>query len=935
MTEDDEVFVARQEELENFRRTLDRTETEGSRVLFVTGEAGIGKTRLAREFKKREGNEIEFLEGKSYPDSSEPYLPFKEAFERYIEEDTPEQGFKALSVIPEGPPPEEKQMFDAQREATFFESTQEVKKRAEEKPLVIFLDDLQWADKASLELLHYMTANLEDTPVLFIAAYRFQEISRQDKLMDIKHRMGRQSLYEEIELGPLNRKATRKIVEGKTGTDVPEDFVDLIYDRSEGNPLFIQECMDQMLADGVVDPEKDEYPVSEEEVEVPNILNDLMARRVNQLGDETRRILQIGAVIGKDMAFSLLVEATDMDELDILEHVDNLRDMGIWEEGPDEETFTFTHNLEHLVVYDDMTQSIKKHLHSEVADDIRSLYEDELPSRYSDLAFHYERAGELSKSLEYYFKAGERAEEMYAQDNAVELYEKALDISEEGPESISRVNILYRLGEVSNVLGRFESSKDYFEDCLEELEDASSKFLPEDIESVPIFTQRVYRKIGKVYEQMGDFDEALDPIQMGLDSGPKDSLETAKLLCLQGWIYVRQAEYDKAKEAIKRGERIARDKGSMKDIGRARHTLGTISFKKGDHDKAIRLLKEAIEIREREEFTFDLIASYNNIAVVYQNKGDLDRSLEYYEKSLQICEKVGLRSSLGSLYTNIGLVYRDKGLLDKAEEYYEKGLDMSKKMGSKLDTESLYINLGEVYQDRGMLQNALDYYKKGYELAKEIEDKQGMAISLNNMGLVHRHRGEMEDAIEKHRRSHEIGEDIGDKSDQALSLNYLGNVYLEMGELEKARSYYNQSLEITGDTGEELSQIKNYCDLGEVNLEKSEFDEAEEMAQKALSKSNDIEAKRETGLARRVLGMIYREKEEYDRSQDEFEKAEELFESEDYEKGLARTWFERAKLFEKRGEKEDERIWLERSKDLFEENGMILWSERVSSEMES
>ncbi len=155
--EQNDIFVGRSEELKKLKSLAEEVKKGNCRTVFIAGEAGIGKTTLVNEFKHfAVNNGFSFLVGTCHGETADPYLPFKEAFNRYLEEEDYSDGSFAMMPVERSMDIEDKKMFDAEREATFYETTENVKDIARETPLAVFIDDIQWADQASLDILGYM-----------------------------------------------------------------------------------------------------------------------------------------------------------------------------------------------------------------------------------------------------------------------------------------------------------------------------------------------------------------------------------------------------------------------------------------------------------------------------------------------------------------------------------------------------------------------------------------------------------------------------------------------------------------------------------------------------------------------------------------------------------------------------------------------------------
>ncbi len=885
----EDVFAGRENEMERLREMLETAEKEGCRTLFISGEAGIGKTRLVMEFKKyavKEG--FEFLVGNSYYDTSEPYLPFREAFGKYLERKDEERrgsvSMGLLGITAISPKKiEDKRMFDAERHAMWYDTTERVKETAGLHPLVIFLDDLQWADQASLQLLHYMAAQLGDAPVLFIGAYRPEEVDEENPMWECRARMFREHLFNEVSLGPLTWKDTRDIIRGIAGrSEIPSEFVRVVHETTNGNPLFIKECIKQMLEDGIIDLKKGRYPETKKEIRIPKLAESVIKRRLKRLEKGTQKVLQKASVIGERVPFDILQAFTGMDEIELLEHLDILLGTGLLEEDPKEEIFSFSHSLIHLAVYRSIGNILRQRYHKEVAEKIGEIRKEDAEDYYSDIAYHYEMGKDCGKAVEYYYKAGRKAEGVYAHEDAIRMFEKALELRDKARETeISKTEILEKLGGAHEIIGEYDKAKNCYQDAVELARTAGdfTKLVELDV------------KIGDLYEKTGKYDEAIKYYEKGMDilsAENEESRPYGNIYNKIGWVHLRKGEFDIAIEYSQKALEIAEKCGDKKQMAQAYHLIGTNYWSKGKYNSALEFLNKAVKIREKIEDLRGLSTSYNSIGIVYWNKGDLDLALEFYKKALEIKEKIGDRYGTAASYNNIGIVYYNKGELDLALEFYKKALEIKEKIGDRYGTAASYNNIGNVYKDKGKLDLALEFYKKALEIKEKIGDRYGTAASYNNIGIVYKERGGTDNLAEAAKwleKSVEIKEKIGDKLGLCESYSLLSECWTLQGDYDKALEYGEKALSLAKEIGARADEALSYHALGIAYRKKRDWGEAEKCFEESLRIFKEVGKEIGLGKTYREYGLMWRKKGDRDRAEKYLKLALEIFEKKklDYE----------------------------------------------------
>ncbi len=914
---EEDIFIDRKKEMNFLKRTLKEVEEEGGMVLFVVGDSGIGKTRLISEFKKYSKKKgFVFLSGKAYFESSDPYLPFKKAFEEFTK--NKDTHFQLTSIYPgkSGPRAEDKKMFDYQRRATFFEIAEDIRILAKKKPLLIFLDDIQWADAATLQLTHYLSENLLDSKVLVIGAFRPRDVKMNDLLKEVRQRMRRERIYNELELKPLKWKHTKKIITAMLGvSSVPTDFVKLLHDLSEGNPLFIKECIKRLMEEGNLDPKKNRYPDDPKAINIPNIIINIIERRFDQLSDDTRRILHLGCVIGEEIPFDLLLNTCGMEELDAFDHIDVLLGTNLWKELPEEEMFAFTHALVHLAAYNSIPDIKKKRLHKTVAEKIEELHKNNLVDYYSDLSNHFENAGNTDKAISYYYKAGKRAEEVYAQEDALKMYQEALDLWDKEKGDIG-FKLLENLGDVNSLLGNLSSSREHYERIVEETDDTSR-------------IQRMYRKIARTWETQGDFEKAEELVDRALKTYDEDPVETCRLYEVKGWTLMQKGDFEGAGEMFEKEKELSKDFCDEKLQSNSNHNLGTLMIHKGKYEEANKYLKEALKIREKIGDKRSIAKSLNNIGVVYKCRGEINKALDTYKRCLEIEKDIGDKGGMAAILANLGTLQYMNDELTEAEENFDRALKIFKSIGDKRGMAMATNNLGIVHLDMGDLDQAIEYQTKGLSLRKEMGDKQGWAMSLGFMSNVHILKGELKQAEEYVNQASDLLNEIGDMKGVAMVNSLQGEIKKERGEIDEAIRLYEKSYDFHKKIGEKYENIEICGYLGELFIKSGDLKKARKRIDEGLRISREVGTTLGEMVCMRISGTAFREEGDLERSLKELNQVVETLEKSNKEIELARAYYELGKTHLEANDIEMGIRNLSIAKDKFEEMGMNPWSERA------
>ncbi len=875
-----DVFVGRDKEMKTLLDLFDKVERGDGQTVLIKGRAGIGKTRLIKEFKKEViSDEVSFFTGKGYYNELEPYLPFKEAFESLQNEgEDPILEFENEHIIDAYP-----EKLNDKRDLIFSRSVKNLKSIVKNRPIIIFIDDIQWADRATLRFFHYIADKLRDEKILIIGAYRPEESNNHTILKDVLQRMKRQNILSEIELSPLQVNNTKEITKGLLGNTVyPDNFIDFLHDVSEGNPLFLKELIKQLVDSNKINPKNNEFPLEYDEINPPPVINDLIMRRISKLDQQNMKILRISSVIGEDIPFSLLSHICKVDSLELLEDLNKLCESGLLEKIKDGDKFRFVHGLVNQTVYQNIPNPLKEDLHRMVAENLIKIFEDVIEEYYSKIGFHFKNSGDISKALRYYKKAGERAEGLYAHEDALEFYKEAYDLSEKDGSKKDKKDILEKIGDINKTIGNYQKSLDHYEKILALNLDTQTR-------------QRIKRKIASVYERKGEFEKTIDTVKEAISYSEEENIETCRLFYRKGMAEQRQ----------------------------------------GKNSTAIDDFLEALEICHKFKNPEEYSEIYYGLATAHLYQGELDESLYYSKKSLKIWRDLNDLDGQASSLNNIGSIYLNKGEISKALDNYNSSLEIRKKIGDKRDISSVLNNLGTAHSKRGDLEKAIEYYQKSQNIWEDIGDQRGIAVSLINIGVNYMKRGDHKTALDKLEKCLEISEKINFEKGIIASMTNIGSAYFKIDEAEEAKDNYEKSVKLCLKVSNEYLLIYPLIGLAEIFIQNDDIEKSLEKSKKALEIANKLDIKTEKGICHRTIGIAYRVKNDLERAEKEFKKAKKLLSSTSEKKELAELHYEYGLLFK---DMDDEEKWEEhtfKAQSMFEDMGMKIWVERCENVLES
>jgi tetratricopeptide (TPR) repeat protein len=466
------VFVGRHEELALLRAALERTIAGRGTVLLISGEPGIGKTELAdRLAADADARGTRVVWGRAWEGEGAPaYWPWARVISAslahwepetlstrlgaaipYLVQVAPEVGAR-FPAVPASPSLDAEQarfrLFDAV--TTFLTVT------SRERPLLALLDDLHWADKPSLLLLQFLAREIADSRLLVIGTYRDVEVSRGHPLADVLPALRRERTVERILLRGLPEDEVRTLVTALEGDTVPAALAGAIARETEGNPFFVQEIIRQLAADGVLAPGGTERSGARrlEDMRLPESVREAIGRRLARLDESCVRLLTVAAVIGREFTQGVLERVGDLEREPLLAVLEQARAAGVIEELPNAMgRYRFTHALIRETLYGELGTLERIRLHRRLAEALEGLYANDPESHLAELAHHFlegVRGGDVEKAIAYARRAGHRATQQLAYEDAAHHYECALQALElrEAPDDRLLCELLLELDEV-------------------------------------------------------------------------------------------------------------------------------------------------------------------------------------------------------------------------------------------------------------------------------------------------------------------------------------------------------------------------------------------------------------------------------------------------------------------------------------------------------
>jgi class 3 adenylate cyclase/tetratricopeptide (TPR) repeat protein len=470
-------YVGHRAERDRLSRLLDEARRRCRRVALISGEPGIGKTRLATQLAvDAHGEGAIVLYGRCDEEQVAPYGPWAEALRHYVRTGPEEvlrshaerQGGELARVVPEigvriaGYPGVRETDPETERYLLFGAVMSLLEEATRHEPLVLILDDLHWADKPSLSLLRHLVTHGAEMRVLVLGTYRDSDLDEGAALADLLADLHREAEVSRVALRGLEAGDVVAIMEAAAGHELDEtgrNVAAAIVRETEGNPFFVGELLRHLVESGAMVQGTDGRFSLEGEIEdlgLPQSVREVVGRRVARLSEPSRRALGIAAVIGRDFDVDLLAAVLDIGEDELLDLLDEAAAASVINESGDVfGRFTFAHALVNHTLYEDLGRTRRVRLHRRIAEALEELCAGDPGARVTELARHWALAAtpdEAAKAAEYARQAGQRALAELAPDEALRWFGQAAELQPSDAERAERFEVLLGLGEAQRLL---------------------------------------------------------------------------------------------------------------------------------------------------------------------------------------------------------------------------------------------------------------------------------------------------------------------------------------------------------------------------------------------------------------------------------------------------------------------------------------------------
>ncbi len=806
-------FIGRDKELNEMDGMSEVLKGKKGGIIWIEGEAGIGKSRLMREFTKQvvkykalTMNGICTSRHSEYAFSlfSDVLMQVFEIQHQFTQKQINEQIDQKLNLWsselveirpflqlllglqPGGEQGERITSMEPEqlRRQTFVAIHRLFSILALRQPLVFFLDDLQWIDSISADLLLYLSHLIVSRPILFVCAQRKNEASPFEQVLARIRTMHPDQCLE-LSIKPLTITECRQLLdEFLSSADLPDSFLSLIIQQSGGNPYFIEEFVRLLVEKDFLHLVRGKLVANREiradSLAVPASLESLIRARVDSLEISARQMLQIASVIGLRFNGTLLAKVAEREDVNII--LAHLQARGMLNLTAEEDYWEFSHPLIEVIVYNSVLKAQRRILHHRTAMALENRWCGMEDEHAEDLAYHYRKAEIMDRALSYLIIAGERAAARHANDGAVSFFEQAAELMSVVPNigDETRWRIVNQMGEVYQFIGKYDTSMTVLQSGLD--------LLHSDLLSA---AQRagIYRRMGDTAHKKGDQEQAILYLKQALDmiGEPDDTqsrVEAARIYARLGWCHFLVSDFESAKEAVMKSMYYSSFAKNLTTLAMAENYLGGILFRQGELEQAMQHTRTAMEYWQEIGYSWGVAAALSNLGILESESGNWQAAFNSIKRSLELRQKMGDVDGVAITNHNLGHLVHSLGDVFEAEKYYRDSLAVSRPLQMNWHAANSFVGLAQSLLCQGKIDEASESIQEGFRLAREINAPDVIIEAYCTQAEIQLAMEQLSEAEESAQNAVKLASQIGASPLLATAWRLISSSLLRQGKVE-------------------------------------------------------------------------------------------------------------------------------------------------------
>jgi tetratricopeptide (TPR) repeat protein len=585
--------------------------------------------------------------------------------------------------------------------------------------------------------------------------------------------------------------------------DVPEEFCKLIYEKTRGNPFFVEEVIKSLREQEVIRREGNKWTFKDvSDIEFPETVKNVVKARFNRLDDDCQSVLMMASFIGNDFTLAAMQAVTSIEEDKLLRLMDRISKTGLIKERivRREGICSFADILVRDVVYEGVSPLTRQKLHGVVGTALEKIYAKTIDEHLGELASHFLEGGEKDKALDYFLKAGEKAASLYANAEAASYFRSAFVLLESRENRLpEKVHVLENLGSINNRIAEYKTAVKYFREALILWKQLGEKRKAANL--LRAIAEIHWGVDGSIERATAHYNEALEIL-----TAEPDCVEFIWLQLSLAGVHFQTGDLEKTMVCAEKALELSRRLGRFDTMARSYSILGATHLNRGEVRKARDYLEKALEISLDNDYPQYALNAFNNLAVTLPAEEN-ERRLECVEKAYELARKAGIVSSISWQGSAAAVVHALMGDAKKALHLAEESVALDMKAGDLFNLSFSNVALGFVKDMLGEWDRSEQCFLQALAGSEKTHAYQAAWISYAGLGELYCDRGEYPRARDFFEKMYGVLEKAKVTMPPVFQMYHTTSYALtliELGELEKAASIIDlmyESARPTSDKG--------------------------------------------------------------------------------------------------------------------------------------
>ncbi|HVT03032.1 MAG TPA: sigma 54-interacting transcriptional regulator [Thermoanaerobaculia bacterium] len=912
-------LIGRAAEIEQIVAAIGRARESNGNGVLIVGAEGSGKSRIVREATLRgqmEGARV--FCGRCPVNRKSIYAPFFEIFQQIITAMNPDADAaleirRILRPVVRG----EGRGAPGQKFLLYNRIVQSLQdfygflnvSGTMGSPLVLVIEDLQWADPSTAELFTFLVGEARHSALTVIGTLTNErpiDAPVDESVLRLSaawEQKAREAGVQVINLAPLDEEHVREYVEALLGEqNLPHEFVRWILWESGGSPLNIRRVVDYLIAHTFLTYSSGGWIADMDRIQslrIPGGAGAIWVEKLESIGPTHQRVLQMASVVGEHFSVATLTRVVELPGEETYRIVCDLAAMNLLDESSsDTGSFAFPQMSLRERIYTSTPDRERALAHQRAA----CVFEEDLMNGASELlgevAYHYARGTDPVKGIEYSIRAGEQAAIALGHEQAAEFYRIALELMDLSGHEARKPEIRENLGDAYYLSNNLRGAMQVFQFLLK-----SVQVHPEDRDAI-LKSAGIMKKIGKVLAKRTEWSSALTyfqnamqiyqrlgtPLEVGemqnriaaihVDKGDfveaeLSAAEAAKLIestalasahgyvkNVQGIIASARGDLARAETLFEGALEIAEKVGSVQLRKVTLTSLGNVLYKLGRWEEALDYFRRNLEQSENEGDLWDLVTSYNNVAMIEFSRGNFHSASALFERSLRIDEKLGASEQEASALEHLGESLEMVGRWTEARERFEQCLALQGFDESRPGRVSVYVPLARLCAKIGDMPKALRYAHRCFDAAERSRDESLMAEAAFVLAQIESERENFEEASRYIDVALSLFKENGKVHAVARALTFAADLAFRQQRWDEAASSAEEGARMARELGDQFTFAQGQAVLGKILFTKGEREAAEANFSMAHQIFDELETPYELGRLLFDIGLLREEPED-------------------------------------------------------------------------